>query len=201
MGEWAGMGRGGRCRVGAGRVAVVGRSVQIVEDDAVDVSTLLRTALGAPDSIATMARAVRRVRADEDAALAAWSEAIAGYDEALRARDHAIARAEACLRRRMAPLSPARYARMEQSFARALPQHRSAAWVRDMIHVQRTRRAVNQARSGLAALTADNDADLSAARTARSEATTRLVEVFGLRGACQATGLSSRELSRMRTGR
>jgi len=177
-----------------------GRSVQIMEESRDEATTLLRAAMGAPPNAALGRGDLTQARAGEDATIAAWSAAVADYEQAVGAREQALGRAEADIHRRMAPLSPARYLRMEQTLARALPDHRSAAWVRDMICVQRTRAAVREARRRLATLIDETDAELSAAGERRASATAELTRVLGVGRASRVTGLSSRRLNRMRAG-
>ena len=182
-------------------LTVGGRSVPIMGGSPADARALLQAALGTRGRGSAVLPRLARARLAEDGALAAWSAAVTDYDNALQRRQHVLNRAEAGVHHRMAPLTPARYVRMEQALDRAKAYHRSPAWVRDMLHVQRARPAVNEARSRLACLTAIEDDKVAGARQTRATATADLTRALGLGRAARVTGLSTQQLGVMSAGR
>jgi len=182
-------------------LTVGGRSVPIMGQSPADARALLQAALGTRGRGSAVLPRLARARIAEDDALAAWSDAVTDYDDALQRRQRVLDRAEAGVHRRMSPLTPARYMRMEHTLACVRAYHRSPAWVRDMLHVQRTRPAVNEARRRLASLTAVEDARVADARQARATATADLIGALGLSWAAHVTGLRPQRLGMMRAGR
>jgi len=156
----------------------------------------------AADGVATAtATRVREMRAAEDAALDRWSTAVADHEHAAASRARAIARATAAVHRRMAPLAPTRYVRLEEAFDSTTGHHRSPEWMRDSLHVRRTQPAVNECRARLADIIEQEDVKLNAARAARAAATDELIQTAGLELAVFVTGLSPHQLHARRSGR
>ena len=144
---------------------------------------------------------LRAARAAEDAALRQRLTAVAVYAAAIEHHARVVGRATATVHRRMAPMKPGMYVKVEEMLAGDGPRYaapRHAALT--CLHVRRTHHAVNQARARLAEVTAAEDAKVTAARQVRTEATAELLRLTADR-APMRTGLSPQQLGTMRSGR
>jgi hypothetical protein len=146
-----------------------------------------------PGIVQDAASRLAELRAREDAAIRDWAAACAAYDHAIRLRACAINRAAAVVTRRMAPLTAQHYARIE----RQRDAGRFASLARTdgkwLTHLARTGHAVNEARARLAAVTAEHDLTVRAAKLTRAEATTTLLTTSPAIG--RLLGLSAQQLA------
>lgn len=175
--------------------------VQTVTHQADAVTVRLRRALGIGDEAVTASDGTSGRRQREDAALAAWTAAVADHDRAVRDRGQIIRRATAAVLRAMRPLEPAYYERIEACLAAedwaALAQFDG----RKVARVAAIRTKVDAARNRLADATAQADASLTSALASRTAATENLIAALGLDRAAAVTGLSRRRLAALRVGR
>jgi hypothetical protein len=141
---------------------------------------------------------MNRLRAQEDAALAAWRRASADLEMAAARRDAAIGRAQATMGRAMRPLAECGYQRLEQADADG-DLVTVARYARRVGDVRRYLEAARIARGRLAHVRTAHDAKLESALRARSVAARALLALPPL--PADVVGASRRQLGTYAAGR
>jgi hypothetical protein len=175
--------------------------VRTVSDSTDAVTVWLRRALGIGDGAPPGSVDAAMRRQQEDAALVAWTAAIADHDRAVRERDRTRRRATAVLHRAMRPLEPAYFERIEACIAAEDWGALTRFDGRNVARVAAARTKVDAAVTRLDDATGRADASLASARASRTEATENLIATLGPDRAATITGLSRRRLAALRAGR
>lgn len=175
--------------------------VRTVSDSTGAVTVRLRRALGIADGVPPGSVDAAMRREQEDAALAAWTAAIADHDRAVRERDRTRRRATAEAHRAMRPLEPAYFERIEACIAAEDWAALARFDGRNVARVAAARTKVDAALTRLDNATGPADAALASARASRTEATENLIATLGPDRAATITGLSRRRLAALRAGR